>query len=117
MVISIPVSYTHLAKSEHNEAAPAQHELASVFDIANVDCDRNQLVMEVLHVVAKEKGLACLLPEKPFRGTNGSGKHHNYSLEMCIRDRSTSSGRFGTSMSAHRILGLYSVPRVWLFAN
>ena len=68
------------AKSEHNEAAPAQHELASVFDIANVDCDRNQLVMEVLRVVAKEKGLACLLHEKPFRGTNGSGKHHNYSL-------------------------------------
>ena len=68
------------AKSEHNEAAPAQHELAAVFDIANVDCDRNQLVMEVLRVVAKEKGLACLLHEKPFRGTNGSGKHHNYSL-------------------------------------
>lgn len=68
------------AKSEHNEAAPAQHELAAVFDIANVDCDRNQLVMEVLRVVAKKKGLACLLHEKPFRGTNGSGKHHNYSL-------------------------------------
>ena len=68
------------AKSEHNEGAPAQHELASVFGIANVDCDRNQIVMDMMRVVAKEKGLACLLHEKPFRGVNGSGKHHNYSL-------------------------------------
>ena len=68
------------AKTEHNENAPAQHELASVFDIANVDCDRNLMIMENIRVVAKEKGLACLLHEKPFRGVNGSGKHHNYSL-------------------------------------
>ncbi len=68
------------AKTEHNENAPAQHELASVFDIANVDCDRNLMIMENIRVVAKEKGLACLLHEKPFRGVNGSGKHHNYSI-------------------------------------
>ena len=68
------------AKTEHNEAAPAQHELASVFGVANVDCDRNQMIMENLRVTAKEHGLACLLHEKPFRGINGSGKHHNYSI-------------------------------------
>ncbi len=67
-------------KTKHNEAAPAQHELAPVFDSANIACDHNQLTMEVMRIVAKKHGLACLLHEKPFAGVNGSGKHNNYSL-------------------------------------
>ena len=68
------------AKTKHNETAPAQHELASVYDQANIACDHNQLTMELMRVTAKRKGLACLLAEKPFAGINGSGKHNNYSL-------------------------------------
>lgn len=68
------------AKTKHNEAAPAQHELAPVYDQANIACDHNQLTMEMMRVVAKKKNLACLLHEKPFAGINGSGKHNNYSL-------------------------------------
>ena len=68
------------SKTRHNEVAPAQHELAPVFESCNVACDHNQLVMEVLRQVAKEQGLACLLHEKPFARVNGSGKHNNYSL-------------------------------------
>ena len=67
-------------KTEHNEAAPAQHELAPVFEAVNVACDHNQLTMEVIREVAKKNGLACLLHEKPFQGVNGSGKHNNWSL-------------------------------------
>ena len=69
-----------LVKTEHNEAAPAQHELAPVFEAVNVACDHNQLTMEVIREVAKKNGLACLLHEKPFQGVNGSGKHNNWSL-------------------------------------
>lgn len=68
------------AKTRHNEAAPAQHELAPLFESCNVACDHNQLIMEVLRQVAKEQGLACLMHEKPFDWVNGSGKHNNYSL-------------------------------------
>jgi len=68
------------AKTKHNEAAPAQHELAVIFDSANVACDHNQIVMETMRIVAKKHGLACLLHEKPFNGVNGSGKHMNWSL-------------------------------------
>ena len=68
------------SKTEHNEAAPAQHELAPVFEAVNVACDHNQLTMEVIREVAKKNGLACLLHEKPFQGVNGSGKHNNWSL-------------------------------------
>ena len=68
------------AKTEHNEAAPAQHELAPVFEAVNVACDHNQLIMEVMRETAKKNGLACLLHEKPFEGVNGSGKHNNWSL-------------------------------------
>ena len=68
------------SKTKHNEAAPAQHELAPVYTSCNVACDHNQLIMETLRTVAKENGLACLLHEKPFKGINGSGKHNNYSL-------------------------------------
>lgn len=68
------------SKTKHNEAAPAQHELAPVFASANIAADQNQLTMEMLRIVAKKHGLACLLHEKPFAGVNGSGKHDNWSL-------------------------------------
>jgi len=69
------------AKTEHNEAAPAQHELAPVFAECNIATDQNQLTMEVMKKVAERHGLACLLHEKPFAGVNGSGKHDNWSLK------------------------------------
>ncbi len=69
-----------LAKTEHNEVAPAQHELAPVFSTTNVATDHNQLTMEIMKKVAKRHGLACLLHEKPFAGVNGSGKHNNWSI-------------------------------------
>ena len=68
------------AKTKHNEVAPAQHELAPIFDTANVAVDHNQLTMEVMKKVADKHGLVCLLHEKPFEGINGSGKHNNWSL-------------------------------------
>ena len=68
------------AKTKHNEVAPAQHELAPVFDTTNVAVDRNQLTMEVMKKTAKKHGLVCLLHEKPFAGINGSGKHNNWSM-------------------------------------
>ena len=69
-----------LAKTEHNEAAPAQHELAPVFTTTNIAADHNQLTMEMMKKVADRHGLVCLLHEKPFDGVNGSGKHNNWSL-------------------------------------
>ena len=74
------------AKTEHNEAAPAQHELAPVYASTNTAVDQNQLTMEMMKKVAERHGLACLLHEKPFAGVNGSGKHNNWSL-------STDSGK------------------------
>ncbi len=68
------------AKTEHNEAAPAQHELAPVFTTTNTAADHNQLTMEIMKKVADRHGLSCLLHEKPFAGVNGSGKHNNWSL-------------------------------------
>ena len=68
------------AKTEHNEVAPSQHELACIFDTVNVATDQNQLVMEILKETADKHGFACLLHEKPFAGVNGSGKHNNWSL-------------------------------------
>ena len=70
-----------LAKTEHNEVAPAQHEIAPIFSDANTACDKNQLTMELLKKVAARHGLVCLLHEKPFAGINGSGKHDNWSLQ------------------------------------
>lgn len=69
-----------MAKTEHNEVAPSQHELASIYRPANIASDQNQIVMLVLKRVAKRHGLVCLLAEKPFEGVNGSGKHDNFSL-------------------------------------
>ena len=69
-----------LAKTEHNETAPAQHEMAPIHSIVNVACDHNQLTMEIMKKVAHRHGLHCLLSEKPFAGVNGSGKHNNWSM-------------------------------------
>ena len=69
-----------LAKTEHNETAPAQHEMAPIYSTVNVACDHNQLTMEIMKKVAGRHGLMCLLNEKPFAGVNGSGKHNNWSL-------------------------------------
>ena len=70
-----------LAKTEHNEVAPSQHELAPIFITSNVAVDHNQLTMEMMKKVARRHGLVCLLHEKPFEGVNGSGKHNNWSLK------------------------------------
>ena len=67
-------------KTEHNEAAPAQHEMAPVFTTSNLAADQNQLTMEIMKKVARKHGLICLLHEKPFEGVNGSGKHNNWSI-------------------------------------
>ena len=69
-----------LAKTKHNEVAPAQHELAPIFTTSNIATDHNQLTMEVMKKVADRHGLTCLLHEKPFAGINGSGKHNNWSI-------------------------------------
>ena len=69
-----------LAKTEHNEAAPAQHELAPIFTTVNISTDHNQVTMETMQKIAKKHGMICLLHEKPFEGVNGSGKHNNWSL-------------------------------------
>ena len=68
------------AKTQHNEVAPAQHEIAPIYETCNLAADHNHLVMEVLKKKANEHGLQCLLHEKPFAGVNGSGKHNNWSL-------------------------------------
>ena len=69
-----------LAKTEHNEVAPAQHELAPIFTTTNISVDHNQLTMELMQKVAHRHGMVCLLHEKPFKGVNGSGKHNNWSI-------------------------------------
>ena len=69
-----------LAKTEHNEVAPAQHELAPIYTTTNIATDHNQLTMEIMQKVASRHGLVCLLHEKPFAGVNGSGKHNNWSI-------------------------------------
>nr|WP_316624037.1 glutamine synthetase III [uncultured Ruminococcus sp.] len=68
------------AKTEHNEVAPAQHELAPIFTSVNIAADHNQLTMELMKRIARKHGMVCLLHEKPFKGVNGSGKHNNWSL-------------------------------------
>ncbi len=73
-----------LAKTEHNEAAPSQHELAPIFTTTNIASDTNQLTMELMQKIARKHGLVCLLHEKPFDGVNGSGKHNNWSI--CTND-------------------------------
>ncbi|MBQ9278706.1 MAG: glutamine synthetase III [Lachnospiraceae bacterium] len=81
------------AKTQHNEAAPAQHEIAPIFETTNIACDQNQLVMDTLKRVAARTGFACLLHEKPFRGVNGSGKHNNWSLSTSDGENLVSPGK------------------------
>lgn len=81
------------AKTKHNEVAPCQHELAPVFDTANVAVDRNQLTMEIMKKIAKKHGYVCLLHEKPFAGVNGSGKHNNWSIGTNAGDNLLDPGK------------------------
>ena len=81
-----------LAKTEHNEVAPAQHELAPIYATTNVATDHNQLTMEIMKKVARRHGLVCLLHEKPFAGVNGSGKHNNWSISTDTGDNLLSPG-------------------------
>ncbi len=82
-----------LAKTEHNEVAPAQHELAPVFTTTNIATDHNQLTMEALKDVARKHDLSCLLHEKPFAGVNGSGKHNNWSMSTDTGENLLSPGK------------------------
>ena len=77
-----------LAKTEHNEVAPAQHEMAPIFTTVNIAADHNQLTMDIMKKVADRHGMVCLLHEKPFEGVNGSGKHNNYALSTDMADGS-----------------------------
>ena len=81
-----------LAKTEHNEVAPAQHELAPIYATTNVATDHNQLTMEIMKKVARKHGLVCLLHEKPFAGVNGSGKHNNWSISTDTGENLLSPG-------------------------
>ena len=81
------------AKTKHNEVAPAQHELAPVFDTANVAVDHNQVTMEIMKKIADKHGLVCLLHEKPFEGINGSGKHNNWSITTNTGDNLLNPGK------------------------
>ncbi len=80
------------AKTKHNEVAPAQHELAPIYDTTNIAADHNQLTMEVMQKVALRHGLVCLLHEKPFAGVNGSGKHNNWSMSTDLGENLLSPG-------------------------
>ncbi|PRR79525.1 glutamine synthetase III [Clostridium vincentii] len=82
-----------LAKTKHNEVAPAQHELAPIFNLSNVSTDHNQLTMELMKKVAERHGLVCLLHEKPFEGINGSGKHNNWSLSTNLGENLLEPGK------------------------
>ncbi len=82
-----------LAKTKHNEVAPAQHELAPIFTSTNVATDHNQLTMEIMKKVAERHGLVCLLHEKPFAGVNGSGKHNNWSMSTDLGENLLEPGK------------------------
>ncbi len=82
-----------LSKTEHNEAAPAQHEMAPIFTTANLAADQNQLTMEIMKKTARRHGLVCLLHEKPFAGVNGSGKHNNWSIATDLRENLFAPGK------------------------
>ncbi|MBD7910177.1 MULTISPECIES: glutamine synthetase III [Clostridium] len=82
-----------LAKTKHNEVAPAQHELAPIFASTNISADHNQLTMELMKKIADKHGLVCLLHEKPFEGINGSGKHNNWSLSTDLGENLLDPGK------------------------
>lgn len=81
------------SKTEHNEVAPSQHELAPIFETTNIACDQNQLIMELMKRIAEKHGLACLLHEKPFNGVNGSGKHNNWSISTNLGENLLKPGK------------------------
>ena len=81
------------SKTEHNEVAPAQHEMAPIFTTSNLAADQNQLTMEIMKKVARRHGLICLLHEKPFAGVNGSGKHNNWSIATDLGENLFSPGK------------------------
>ena len=85
--------YGILSKTEHNEVAPAQHEMAPIFTTTNLAADQNQLTMEVMKKVARRHGLVCLLHEKPFAGLNGSGKHNNWSMSTNLGENLLEPGK------------------------
>ncbi|MCR5607149.1 MAG: glutamine synthetase III [Treponema sp.] len=85
--------YGILSKTEHNEVAPAQHEMAPIFSTTNLATDQNQLTMEVMKKVARRHGLVCLLHEKPFAGVNGSGKHNNWSMSTNLGENLLEPGK------------------------
>ncbi len=85
--------YGILSKTEHNEVAPAQHEMAPIFSTTSLSTDQNQLTMEVMKKVARRHGLVCLLHEKPFAGLNGSGKHNNWSLSTNLGENLLEPGK------------------------
>ena len=85
--------YGVLSKTEHNEVAPAQHEMAPIFTTSNLAADQNQLTMEIMKKVARRHGLICLLHEKPFEGVNGSGKHNNWSIATDLGENLFSPGK------------------------
>jgi len=85
--------YGILSKTEHNEVAPAQHEMAPIFSTTNLAVDQNQLTMEVMKKVARRHGLVCLLHEKPFAGLNGSGKHNNWSMSTSTGENLLEPGK------------------------
>ncbi len=85
--------YGILSKTEHNEAAPAQHEMAPLFTTTNLSVDQNQLTMEVMKKVARRHGLVCLLHEKPYAGINGSGKHDNWSMSTNLGENLLEPGK------------------------
>ena len=97
-----------LAKTEHNEVAPAQHELAPIFNTTNLACDHNQLTMEIMRKVASKHGMVCLLHEKPFAGVNGSGKHNNWSISTNTGKNLLDPGATPES-NAQFLLFLYAV--------
>ena len=82
-----------LSKTEHNEVAPAQHEMAPIFTTSNLAADQNQLTMEIMKKVARRHGLICLLHEKPFEGVNGSGKHNNWSIATDLGENLFAPGK------------------------
>ncbi|MHB1315188.1 MAG: glutamine synthetase III family protein [Christensenellales bacterium] len=97
-----------LAKTEHNEVAPAQHELAPIFSTTNIATDHNQLMMEMMKTVASRHDMVCLLHEKPFAGVNGSGKHNNWSISTDSGDNLLEPGKT-PSQNAQFLLFLVAV--------
>lgn len=108
-----------LAKTKHNEVAPAQHEIAPIFSTTNISSDHNQLTMEVLKKVADHHGLYCLLHEKPYEGINGSGKHNNWSIgtsdgELLLKPGKNLKKTFSSYCSLQQLSRLLTIMQIYL---